>query len=531
MATLYYGFAILYYTQRARKKCTQLFNNASSDCNEICTENWSAADAVYFATVTMTTVGYGDLKPENTENMVVTLVFLIVGVLIVFTRVAQALSPFYQTLEFWLYQLSESCMRAVLGKRGEGTLVDLDGTRARAPRSHRPGGRGHLPRPLHTRPPARSMGGAWPASRRGSALAHRGYSCLRTPRLCTGYPRRAAPPRPPQPLTPRPRADHVRVGDGLADYEEPPSAFMYYLKGISSWLVMWITTQLGFALIYQAIEPDDLPLGVALYLCVVTATTVGYGDVGVRDSPGHRMFASFHILYSVSSLAALLNTVSMLSAERKLQLRKGTLLQRQLDEDLILSLDKDNNGLDKLEFVVGMLTKLEILHWDDVEPFLAQFDALDSDRSGRLDKSDLMRMVEIKKKKLEEKMAKQTGGKSRVGEDDMAGGAPAMEDGADDVQKLEQGDLEGGGTSPRKEGARGGGSADGGPSLEYGGVAAHNRNRAAAGLAADAGSAVTAGRRHLPFGLRLPFLQLSSTGAGRIRHKRPTHLRSKVGPG
>ena len=36
-----------------------------------------------------------------------------------------------------------------------------------------------------------------------------------------------------------------------------------------------------------------------------------------------------------------------------------------------------------------MLTKLEILQWDDVEPFLAQFDALDKDGSGRLDKNDL----------------------------------------------------------------------------------------------------------------------------------------------
>merc|ERR1719230_1226685 len=79
------------------------------------------------------------------------------------------------------------------------------------------------------------------------------------------------------------------------------------------------------------------------------------------------------------------------------------LLQRQLDQDLISSLDKDNNGLDKLEFVVGMLTKLEILHWDDVEPFLAQFDALDTDRSGRLDKQDLLRMVEDRKTKLTQK--------------------------------------------------------------------------------------------------------------------------------
>ena len=61
------------------------------------------------------------------------------------------------------------------------------------------------------------------------------------------------------------------------------------------------------------------------------------------------------------------------------------------------------SSVDKLEFLVGMLTKLEILHWDDVEPFLAQFDALDKDKSGRLDRNDLLRMVEDKKAKVERK--------------------------------------------------------------------------------------------------------------------------------
>ena len=90
-------------------------------------------------------------------------------------------------------------------------------------------------------------------------------------------------------------------GDGIADYEEPPSAWLYYLKGISGWIIIWLLTQFLFALAYQAIEPDSLDLFTAFYLCIVTATTVGYGDVGVRDAPGPRIFASFHILYSVSS--------------------------------------------------------------------------------------------------------------------------------------------------------------------------------------------------------------------------------------
>ena len=89
------------------------------------------------------------------------------------------------------------------------------------------------------------------------------------------------------------------------------------------------------------------------YLCIVTATTVGYGDLGVSDQAGPKLYACVHILYSVSSLAALLNTVQDLYSDRRTMLRKGVLLQRQLDVDLIQSLDKDNNGLDKLEFIVS----------------------------------------------------------------------------------------------------------------------------------------------------------------------------------
>ena len=39
---------------------------------------------------------------------------------------------------------------------------------------------------------------------------------------------------------------------------------------------------------------------------------------------------------------------------------------------------------------------------DDAEPFRAQFDSLDADKSGKLDKVDLVRMVESKKEKLQE---------------------------------------------------------------------------------------------------------------------------------
>ena len=80
LGTVYYSLAIAYYTQRGRKACRD--NPAPANCTNSCWENWDAVDAVYFATVTMTSVGYGDIKPENAENMAVTLVFLIFGFIV-----------------------------------------------------------------------------------------------------------------------------------------------------------------------------------------------------------------------------------------------------------------------------------------------------------------------------------------------------------------------------------------------------------------------------------------------------------------
>jgi len=273
-SALYYGFGMAYYCTRARKA------NAEGDM-----VHWTVVDSIYFATVTMTTTGYGDLKPHDTETRYVTVFYLLFGLLITFPAIATTLAPYYSRLDYALYSVTERFLRKYVGKIAENKLVDID-------------------------------------------------------------------------------------GDGLADYEQPPGPFIFYLKGVSSWLFLWIMSQVLFAIGYIYIDTSaEWDFDTAFYVCIVTATTVGYGDIGVSDEDGPKLFACFHILYSVSSLAALLNTVTELQSERRVMLRKGNLLQRQLDVDLIQSLDKDNNGLDKLEFIVGMLTKLEILQWDDVEPF------------------------------------------------------------------------------------------------------------------------------------------------------------------
>ena len=56
---------------------------------------------------------------------------------------------------------------------------------------------------------------------------------------------------------------------------------------------------------------------------------------------------------------------------------------------MITSLDVDGNGIDRAEYVVGMLLKLELVTEEDVRPFFEEFKQLDKDGSGHLDKKDL----------------------------------------------------------------------------------------------------------------------------------------------
>ena len=50
-------------------------------------EGWSAVDAFYFSTVTLTTVGFGDLHPTTDESKLFTSAFTLVGVGAVFSGI------------------------------------------------------------------------------------------------------------------------------------------------------------------------------------------------------------------------------------------------------------------------------------------------------------------------------------------------------------------------------------------------------------------------------------------------------------
>lgn len=187
--------------------------------------------------------------------------------------------------------------------------------------------------------------------------------------------------------------------NGVTDFVLPPHPLVFWTQELAFLVPFVLLTQLASAAVFSELVQPELSYWDAVYHCLVSATTVGFGDVTLTEQPA-RLWAVVHILFSTSWLAALVSHVNTLSTERRSLLQRADLLQRQLDPALVDSLDKDGEGVDKLEFVIGMLVTLgvevcgEPLTWSQVRPFLTKFDQLDVSRNGRLTKDDLAYMVE-----------------------------------------------------------------------------------------------------------------------------------------
>tara|TARA_B110001452_G_scaffold224662_1_gene198322 strand:+ start:1018 stop:2340 length:1323 start_codon:yes stop_codon:yes gene_type:complete len=243
------------------------------DANSSCP--WGLLDSVYFAHVTMSTVGYGDLSPSTRGGQAFTLAYIFFGVVVVFSRLADLLTGVTKPIFDWT--------RATLEAKFPQEVIDID-------------------------------------------------------------------------------------GDGVADFKIPRHPLIYYGKALVGPLTLIIALQCSFAGVFCAVE--DWSFWVAFYHCIVTATTVGYGDVSITTDEG-KVVAIVQILFSVASISALITDVVDLHRQRVSLLRRAELLSAKLDPGLITSLDSDGSGVDKFEFVVGMLVKLvrrfrsSILRLDD----------------------------------------------------------------------------------------------------------------------------------------------------------------------
>ena len=99
------------------------------------TENWSTLDCVYYATVLMSTVGYGDLFPTKPETRFATVLFAMVGVLICFLQVAWIVQSVVSPMTKWMRDVLELRFPpAVVQVAGvDGSVLEVTVPRRRVP--------------------------------------------------------------------------------------------------------------------------------------------------------------------------------------------------------------------------------------------------------------------------------------------------------------------------------------------------------------------------------------------------------------
>ena len=152
--------------------------------------------------------------------------------------------------------------------------------------------------------------------------------------------------------------------------------------------------QAASAGVFTFLEPN-LDYATAWYLCVITATTVGYGDVQITTE-GARGFACIYITVSVSWLAAVVSLIGRLLEQRSADEKLYTLVTVSPTEAQVNSLDADGNGhVTEFEFVVGMIDALGIKFLgkhtlnEVFVAFRCEFAILDRNGDGFLNKDDL----------------------------------------------------------------------------------------------------------------------------------------------
>lgn len=193
--------------------------------------------------------------------------------------------------------------------------------------------------------------------------------------------------------------------DGDADFYVPSPGLIFWIKNLTPSLLLNLAVQCISAAIFVGLEGWDY--GTAYYHCLITATTIGYGDVSIQSTAG-QWFASFHMMFSVALVAELLGSIKVIADLHKALLRRTRMLEMKLNGTLLERMQwhakelrppaspnsvrssKDaNEGINELEFAMGMLIELGMVTTDQVLPFLKQFRALDVSADGNLDGEDL----------------------------------------------------------------------------------------------------------------------------------------------
>ena len=127
----------------------------------------------------------------------------------------------------------------------------------------------------------------------------------------------------------------------------------------------------------------------AVYFVCVSATTVGYGDL-VPTSDGMKFFAIVWLIFLTLGLGNAISERTAYQVEMLQYKQRMKILTHKWNKQDFIDFDRDGDGhVDETEFVLHMLTQMELVSPNEIAAIVAQFKARDKDGSGTIDLNEI----------------------------------------------------------------------------------------------------------------------------------------------
>jgi hypothetical protein len=120
----------------------------------------------------------------------------------------------------------------------------------------------------------------------------------------------------------------------------------------------------------------------SVYLVIVSASTVGYGDLA-PNTDFAKAFATFFLPVLTLSLAKTLGDYAEYVLDKRIASVQTRVLDKKIDRAKFMAMDENGDGqIDRLEFVTGRLIAQEKIKEKDVKEALAKFREMDTSNKG-----------------------------------------------------------------------------------------------------------------------------------------------------
>mmetsp|Transcript_17204 Transcript_17204/g.26068 ORF Transcript_17204/g.26068 Transcript_17204/m.26068 type:complete len:358 (+) Transcript_17204:83-1156(+) len=198
------------------------------------------------------------------------------------------------------------------------------------------------------------------------------------------------------------KEDHIihKVEGGTKPLPEFEKRFLAYWRVMIfriPYILACFLPPIVFAIVENNTNPPTAPQWNwvdVIYYTVVTATTIGYGDVFPRNQ-WVRLVCVFYVPFCVIALTMVMSAFSNVYMSRKTDETEQRFLQRKLRQKDLIAMDIDmNDTVTRAEFFGFMFVMMGKCEPEFIEKLSKVFNRLDKDNNGTLTMKDLLRNLD-----------------------------------------------------------------------------------------------------------------------------------------